>query len=164
MHKHTEVVELLEIYREMDAEGKKKMVTAASNLLNAQKTLLDQESGTSQFTGIAGYLITGLLLILAICVFWITLINPALLTTGIIPLVMVRIIITALCGMLCIGTGLIRFILKKFTVLWLFLAIGAGILCVDPRVLTDLIGFALVAVIVAVQLIHWKQDKTATTG
>ena len=162
MDKHTEVVELLEIYREMDTEGKKKMLTAASNLLDAQNTFLDREFRTRRFSGIAGYLITGLLFLLAVCVFWVTLINPALLTAGIIPLVMVRIIITALCGVLCIGTGLVRFILKKFTVLWLILAIGAGILCVDPRVLTDLIGFALVALIIAVQIIHWKQGRTAT--
>jgi len=172
MDKDTQVVELQEIYREMDPEGKKKIVTAAVNLLDTQKTLSSRDSPLSDEThqkthGIAGILrllISGLLLLFAAYAFWVTLVNPALLKTGITPLVMLRVITTALCGMLCLGTGLIWFILRKLTVLWMLLAVGAGILCVEPGVLTDFLGFALIVLIIAVQFLQGKQNRTAAAG
>ena len=184
MDKEPQVTELQEIYREMDTEGRKKMVTAAEELLNVQKTLgnmqfavrddtltlaqkedeerkakFDRRQELLRFTGIAGYIVTGLLLIFAACFFWITLINPALLIIGITPLGMLRIIITALCGMCCIGLGFHWFMLRKFTIPWMLLAIGAGILCVEPSVITDLIGIIIVVLIVTIQVIHSKRDK-----
>ena len=65
--------------------------------------------------------------------------------------------------MFCIGTGLVRFMWRKFTVPLLLLAIGAGILCVDPGLLTDLIGFALIAMIIAVQVIQRKREKAVSS-
>ena len=183
MSKDSQVIELQEIYHEMDTEGKKKMVTAAEELLNVQKTLgnmqflvrdgvqaqeetgernavINREFGTRRIAGVMGYILTGLLLFLAACVFWITLINPALLVLGDTPLVMLRIIITAMCGIFSIGAGLMWFILRKFTIPWMFLAIGAGILCVEPGIITDLIGISIVALIVTIQVIHIKREKT----
>ena len=172
MDKDTQVVELQEIYREMDVEGKKKIVAAAANLLDTQKALssLDSPPGHEVFqktrciTGAFRFIVTGLLLLFAAYAFWVTLINPALLTTGITPLVMLRVITTALCGMLCLGMGLIWFILRKFSILWMLLAVGAGILCVEPGILTDFFGFALVLLILTVQFLQGKQNKTATAG
>jgi UPF0716 family protein affecting phage T7 exclusion len=43
----------------------------------------------------------------------------------------------------------------------MFLAIIAGLLYVDPGVLTDLIAFVLVAVIVGVQFVQQKRAKDA---
>lgn len=63
--------------------------------------------------------------------------------------------------MFIIGAGFLRFLLGKFTVLWMLLAIGAGVLCVDPAVLTDLIGFAIICLIIAVQVINRKREKAA---
>ena len=170
MDKDTQIVELQEIYREMDAEGKKKIVAAAANLLNTQKTLSsldprhDVPQKTRRSTGVLRFLITGLLLLIAAYAFWVTLINPALLKTDITPLVMLRVIATALCGMLCLGTGLVWFILRKFTIFWMLLAVGAGILCVEPGILTDFFGFALIVLILTVQFLQEKQNKTATAG
>jgi len=172
MDKNSQLVELQEIYREMDYEGKKKIVAAAANLLDTQKTLssLDLSPGSHEVhqktrsTGVLRFLITGLLLLIAAYAFWVTLINPVLLKTGITPLVMLRVIATALCGMLCLGTGLIWFILRKFSIFWMLLAVGAGILCVEPGVLTDFLGFALIVLILTVQFLQGKQNKTATAG
>ena len=175
MERNSRIAELQEIYNKMDADGQKKMIKAAVDLINAQEALFGgneasllkpgtpgrqafgRPNGTEQslrrvglFAGIPGYLLTGLLLIIAACVFWITLINPALLKTGITPPVMLRVILTALCGMFCLGTGLFWFILRKLTVPWLLLAVGACILCVEPGVLTDFLGFALIILIAAI--------------
>ena len=164
MAKHTEFVKLLGIYREMDAEGRKKMLAAATSLLNTQKTLFDLDSKKHHSPHISGYLVTGGLLLMAACVFWITLINPALLTAEISPMVMLRVIATALLGMLCLGTGLIQFILRKLKIPWVLLAVCAGILCVDPRVLTDFMGLFLIILIICVRIIIGKQEKTAITA
>ena len=189
MDKNSQVNQLKEIYREMDVEGKKMMTTAASQLFTIQKSLennelpanesiqgftqekagietvtLDRVSPTSRFNGVPGYFIMGFLLLFAAHFFWVTLISPALLLIGITPLIMVRIIITASIGMFCIGIGLVRFMFWKLTIHWMLLAIGAGILCVDPGLLTDLIGFVLIALIVAVQVIQGKREKATVTA
>jgi len=176
MRNDCEVAMLCQIYREMDTEGKEKMVAAATQLYNVQRILenqqvseylscsntkIDPKPQTFRFNG-TGYIITGVLLLFSAVLFWITLINPALLMLGDTPLIMLRIIITALLGMFIIGTGFLRFLLGKFTILWMLLAIGAGILCVDPAVLTDLIGLAIIALIVAVQVIQGKREKAVT--
>ena len=163
MDKNIQIMELREIYREMDADGKKMMATAASELFTIQKTFGQKPQApnrsTSRLSRVSGYLVMGLVLILFACFFWITLLNPALLMLGEAPLIMLRIILTALFGMFIIGTGILRFILRKIKILWLLLAIGAGALCVDPSVLTDLIGISLITMIVAVQVFQWKREK-----
>ena len=168
MEKIPHVNELREIYQEMNTEGKKKMAAAAIELLSVQKTLentviVSQEKRKRQFTLIPGLVITGPLLLLASYIFWITLINPALFNIDISTMIMVRIFATALFGMFCIGAGFLRFILQKLTISWLLFAIGAGILCVDPRLLTDLIGITFAILIISMQVIQRKQEKTAMT-
>ncbi|MCL2065940.1 MAG: hypothetical protein FWG99_00550 [Treponema sp.] len=175
MGKEPQIAELQEIYHKMDWEGRKKMVSAASELLNVQKTLegmelmsnsdtqIPAEKGTVEIKPktrvLVRCLVIGLLLLFTAIVFWVTLINPALLMLGSTPLVMLRIIITAICGMVCIGSGLVWFMLRKFTVLSMFLAIGAGVLCAEPGVITDLIGISIVILIFTVQIILWKRGK-----
>jgi len=163
MDKHTEIVEFLDIYREMDKDGRKKMVTAASRLLKIQKVIENIFISTeSKNKALIGYLVTVPLLLVIACVIWFFLISPALLIYSDTPLIMIRIIITALIGVLFISAGIFRFILNKLTLIWLFLAIAAGIGCIDPRVLTDIIGFAIITLIVIVQFIQMKRAKTAT--
>ena len=169
MDNYSQVNELREIYKEMDVEGKKMMASTASQLFVIQKTFTNKDlpvynessekSGTNRFNGVSGFLVMALLLFFAAHFFWVTLINPALLIIGITPLVILRIIITATVGMLCIGAGLVRFMLWKLPIPYLLLAIIAGILCVDPGVLTDLIGFVLIALIVTLHIIQGKREK-----
>ena len=163
MNNNPKVVELQEIYREMDPEGKKKMVSAAAKLLTVQKTFFAGKSERRSFIGITGYLITGFLLLFVAYVFWVSLISPALLTLSDTPLTVVRIVLTALCGIFAIGTGFVWFLLKKLTIFRMLLAFGAGILCVEPGVITDFIGVILVVLIVSMQLILGKREKAALT-
>ena len=167
MNKHTEVIELLAIYREMDTGGRKKMVKSSSKLLKMQKALecMQNNEATHQRmpmrTSLTACLVTVPLLLVLAIFFWVVLISPALLLNSNVPLIMLRIIITALLGMFIIGTAIFQFVLKKLTLPWMFLAIIAGLLYVDPGVLTDLIAFVLVALIVGVQFVQQKRAKDA---
>ena len=62
--------------------------------------------------------------------------------------------------MFIIGTGIFRCIFEKLRIPWMILAICAGILCVDPAALTDLMGLAILALIIAVQVTQWKRERT----
>ena len=169
MDKNSEVVELRNVYSEMDVEGKKTMITTATQLFTVQKIFekkSNQETSTfnpkyqtSRFDGVAGYFIMGFLLLFAAHFFWVTLISPVLFTFEITPLVMIRIILTASIGMFCIGVGLVRFMLQKLTIPFLLLALGAGLGLIDPGIVTDLIGFALITLVVSAQVIQGKRQK-----
>ena len=173
MYEDPELFELREIYSEMDTASKKKMVSAAAQLLNVQKTLTNRQLTAKGYTrafiqkvskkraSIFAYLMIGLLFFFAIYLFWVNLINPALLILGSTPLLMLQIITTALGGIFFIGAGLVRFILYKLTAPWLLLSIGSGVLFVDPRTLTDLVGIMLTVLIVALKLIQWKSEKVS---
>ena len=164
MNKNSDLNELREIYSEMDEEGKEKMVAAAAELLGVQ-TNLSGTLNTAKATPrrlVSGYLLSGLFLLFIAYIFWITLINPALLMIDTTPLTMIWIIVTAICGIFFIGVGLVSFILRKLSVPWVIFAIGAGILCLDPRAFTDFIGIIFAVLIITTQIIHGKQGKTAT--
>jgi hypothetical protein len=169
-----EFTELQTIYNEMDADGRKEILTAASKLLEVQKTLentptrnvfkktvLGRILQNLRSINIFGYLATGILLIISIFILWVTLLNPALLVAGISPLVMVRIIVTALAGLFFLGSGLIDFIQQKIKAPWRLLIIAAGLACAEPGIFTDLIGIILIALIASIHIIQWKKEKTA---
>jgi len=176
MRDYSRIARLCKIYRDMDTEGREEIVAAAAKLFYVQETSENRYASLKvsygiaknypkyrayRINGIPGFLALGLLLVFTAYAFWVTVIGPALFIPSITLLVMVRIIVTALCGMFIICTGLVWFIIRKITIPWMLLAIGAGVLCVDPGTLTDLIGFAIIAVIVAVQVIQRKRDNTA---
>ena len=182
MEKDMRVAALQEIYREMDADGRKRMLSAAGRLYSAQNILrekprasealtkqeadeitgnFERESRAGGFSGIAAYIVAGILLVFTASVFWIALINPALLEAGITPPVMVRIVITALIGMFCLGSGFVGFMFRRLSAPWRVLIIIAGLGCMDPGVLTDFIGYAIIALTVAVQVKKMKRERTA---
>jgi len=182
MFKDSEIAELQKIYNELDKEGKEKMIASATMLLNVQKTLenkqllfqnnnqaLIQENDLKTLLfgrefhtrHLAGYSIIGLLFIITACFFWVTSISPALIINNNNTILMVRIIVTAIFGFFCIGMGIMLFILRKFTFIWMFLTVIAGILCAIPDVSYDFIGLILIAMIGFAQLIRVKQGKTA---
>ena len=96
---------------------------------------------------------------MAAIAFWLILVKPALLMIGPDPLLMLRIIASALCGLFCMGAGIVLFMLKKIKLIWMLLAVFAGILCIDPLILTDLIGVIFIAMIFAVQLFQWRRQQ-----
>ena len=154
------VIELQNIYEELDTEGKETIISAADKLLNIQKTFkYPQELRKRHFRDIMLYITLGLIIACAIWFFWEIFINPALQKAGITPLNMARIIVTAIIGILCVFSGLICFLLRKISFHWLFLLIIAGIASLDPQILTDFIGFSFLAFIITVLLTQKKDQK-----
>ena len=88
--------------------------------------------------------------------------SPALLMIDTTPLRIVWLIITSLIGMVSLATGLEGFMLRKMTPPWRILAVVAGLLCIDPGLLTDTIGLVALAVIVSVQVIGRKRDMAVS--
>ena len=172
MTEDDEVIQLKEIYHNMDTDNKKKTVFAAAQLLIAQQTLKNEHltAGNNTSTknhrraGLPIYFVLGLLFFIAIYTFWVTLINPALLTIGSTPIIMLQIILTALGGISFIALGLVRFILYKLTAPWMLLTIGSGVLCVEPGALTDLIGITIITLIIAIHVIQNRKVNAGLTS
>jgi len=87
--------------------------------------------------------------------------SPQLLMIGTTPLGMVQIVITALFGMFSLGAGLVGFMLRRLSVPMRLLSIAAGILCVDPTPITDVIGIVLIVLIISIQVMQNKREKAA---
>ena len=166
MNKDYGIAELCEIYHRMDIEDQEKMVQAVTKLFCVQNTPEYKQvtpkvhcSGSYRFTGIKSYFLTGFIFLFTTFVIWINLKNPVMAADDINLQATIRIIITTLIGIFCIVTGYVWFMRWKFTVRWMLLAIGAGILCINPDIITDIFGFALITLIVAVQVIQGKREK-----
>ena len=176
MDENSELGELQKIYRQLDPEGRKKMAQAAAELLYLQGSmemnLRENTLNSAQlskpkkagnrgrpFALIIRYILMGGLLFGAALSSWVILVKPALLMIGPAPLLMLRIIASALCGLFCMGAGIVFFLLGKLKFIWMLLALGAGILCIDPLILTDLIGIIFLAMILFVQLYQWKRQQ-----
>ena len=158
----TRVIELQDIYKEMDSEGKETMISAVNTLLHIQRTFkYPQETRKHHLRTITLYIALGLIIVCAICFFGEIFIYPALHKVDITPFNMVRIIVTAFIGIFCIFSGFIGFLLQRLSVHWLFLFIIAGIACLDPRILTDFIGFSFLALIITLLVTQKKRQKAA---
>ena len=166
MRDYSGIAELCKIYRNADAESRKKIAETAAKLFYVQKTPVSYSIAKNRpkprayrISVIPGFLVMGLLLVFTAYAFWIILINPALLMVSNGSSEMIRIAVTAICGMFIICTGLVWFMIRKITIPWMLLAIGAGVLCVDPRALTDFMGFAVLALIAVLQIIGVKHKR-----
>jgi len=157
------VIELQDIYKELDTEGKETMISAADELLHIQKTFRSpQEKRKRYFKDITLYIALGLVVLCAIWFFWEIFINPALQIVGITQFI--RIIATAIIGILCVFSGLVGFLIRRLSLHWLFLLIIAGIACLDPQILTDFIGFSFLALIITIFLAQKKGQKATFPG
>ncbi len=85
--------------------------------------------------------------------------SPAMLFVNTTAIEVVQITLTALIGMFAISMGLIGHLGKK--ILWplRLLSLAAGIALIDPALVTDIIGFSVIAVIVVIQLLAAKKEK-----
>jgi TRAP-type uncharacterized transport system fused permease subunit len=72
---------------------------------------------------------------------------------------MVRIIVTAIIGVLCLGSGILGFSQRWLKIPWFFLLTIAGMACLDPKILTDLIGFFFITLIITALIIKKKGQK-----
>ena len=84
--------------------------------------------------------------------------NPVMLfidVTG--PMQVVSIIITSLVGIFGVASALEGYIFVKMNPVQRVMAAAGGLLLIDPRVLTDIIGIALVAVVIGWQVFAKKR-------
>jgi TRAP transporter 4TM/12TM fusion protein len=89
----------------------------------------------------------------------ILMIGPDLQMLNVTFLGMTQIIITAIIGMFSFGSGLVGFMFRTMTVPWRLYAVAAGIMTVNPRPITTIIGLTLIAVLIAVQIIGVRKGK-----
>jgi TRAP-type uncharacterized transport system fused permease subunit len=144
----------------MDAEGKETMISAVDKLLYIQRNFSClQETPKRRFKDITIYMVSGFITFCVVWVFWEFFINPCLLEIGITPLTMVRIIVTALLGSFCLGSGLVGFLQRWLKAPLFFLLVIAGIACIDPQILTDFIGFFFIALIAAALVVQKKRQR-----
>jgi len=85
--------------------------------------------------------------------------SPEMLFIGTTPLSFVQIIITSIVGMFNIAIGVEGFMLRKLSVPLRLLAIAAGLMLIDPGLLTDLFGLALSAMVVVIHVAMYRRDK-----
>ena len=75
----------------------------------------------------------------------------------------VLLVITALVGIFIISAGMEGFMMRKMTIVERILALAGGLCMIIPGISTDLIGLAIIAVVVIIQFIGKKKDKSAPT-
>jgi TRAP transporter 4TM/12TM fusion protein len=88
--------------------------------------------------------------------------NPQMLLIDTSFIQVVQFTITSLIGMFSIACGLEGFMQRKLQWWQRIIAVGAGLLMIEPKLTTDLIGIALIAVIVFLQY-GLKEKKRGAT-
>ena len=73
----------------------------------------------------------------------------------------VLLVITALCGIFTVSAGMEGYLLKEMPWWQRILALAGGLCMIIPGVATDIVGVALIALVIAVQLITKKKVKKA---
>jgi TRAP-type uncharacterized transport system fused permease subunit len=89
--------------------------------------------------------------------------NPILLIgcapEGTAAITVIRTVITATVGIVFLAAGLEGWLIRKCSWLERILAIAIAYLCVDPAGTTDIIGIALLVVLIAYQLYEVRKEK-----
>jgi TRAP transporter 4TM/12TM fusion protein len=85
--------------------------------------------------------------------------NPAMLFINTTPLGVVQIVVSSCVGMFALASGLEGYMLRKVAVPWRLAAIAGGLLLINPGLVSDIIGFGLVATVTASQLVLSRRDK-----
>lgn len=87
--------------------------------------------------------------------------NPTMLLIDASILQIIQFICTSMIGMFAISGGMEGFMKRKMPWWQRILAIGAGLLLIDPGLVTDLIGIAIIGVIVVLQYVVKEKPKMA---
>ena len=85
--------------------------------------------------------------------------SPAMLFIDTVWYEVLQITLTALIGMTGIAAGLSGFLVKNMNAIERLVAIAGGLLLIIPGTVTDLIGVALVVLVVVVQILAKKKAK-----
>jgi TRAP transporter 4TM/12TM fusion protein len=89
--------------------------------------------------------------------------NPSMLFIDTTILEVIRIVITSCIGMFGLAIGLEGYMLKKIPLLERLMAIGGGLLLIDPGLFSDIIGLVLIALVVCIQVFGTKR-RTSPEG
>jgi TRAP transporter 4TM/12TM fusion protein len=103
------------------------------------------------------------LAIAAFIVPYIFVFSPEMLLIDTNAVEVIRIVLTSLLGMAGIAAGLEGWFLKHMSWWQRILTLAGGLCCIDPGLITDVIGFVLIAFVVVVELISRKR-QTVITG
>lgn len=96
---------------------------------------------------------------------YIFVLNPALILIDTTWIEVVQITATSLVGMLGVSTGVTGWIYRKTTVIERIMLVVGGIMLIDPNLITDVVGAALIAIPWAIQYIDSKRlSKTPLAG
>ena len=75
------------------------------------------------------------------------------------PLQVVMIVVTSLIGIFCVSAALEGYIFARMNPIQRILSGAAGLLLIDPNTITDIVGIALILVVIAWQYIARKQHE-----
>jgi len=89
--------------------------------------------------------------------------NPAMLFIDTTAGEVILIIITSLIGMFGVASGLEGYMLRNASWWERILSVAGGLLLIYPGIVTDSVGFALVAIVLALQLVTRKKENKLTT-
>jgi TRAP transporter 4TM/12TM fusion protein len=99
------------------------------------------------------------LAITAFIVPYIFVFNPAMLLINTTPLKVIQIVLSSCIGMFGLAAGIEGYMFRKLPVLWRLAAIAGGLLLINPGLVSDLIGFGLIAAVTAVQAVTSRREK-----
>ena len=85
--------------------------------------------------------------------------NPKMLFVNATVLEIVLIILTSVVGIFAIAAGLERYMFRKLKFYEVIPLLAGGLLMIYPGTVTDIIGFAIVALIVAEQILGRKKKS-----
>ena len=100
------------------------------------------------------------LAITAFIIPYIFIFNPAMLFIGVTPINIVQIIVSSCIGMWSLASGISGYMLRRVPLPWRILAVAGGLLLIDPSLITDIIGFGIISLLTAVQIVGQRR-KTA---
>jgi TRAP-type uncharacterized transport system fused permease subunit len=101
------------------------------------------------------------LAITAFIVPYIFVFNPAMLFINTTPLGVIQIILSSCIGMFGLAAGIEGYMFRKLPLLWRLAAVAGGLLLINPGLISDLIGFGLIAAVTAVQVISGRKQPSA---
>ena len=88
--------------------------------------------------------------------------NPVMILEGDVTVITVSVVvITSLVGLFGVSAGLNGHLFKKIPMALRFAIIAAGVCMMVPETVTDIVGLMVICVIIGIQFIMGKKQKTA---
>ncbi len=87
--------------------------------------------------------------------------NPTMLLIDATPLLVIQMIFTSLVGMVAIGAAMEGWLFGRANVLERLLFLVGGLMMIDPSGMTDLLGFAVLAVPTVLQILRYGRRREA---